>query len=38
MKVIQGKHKGTILKGFDINGTRPTSKRISFCYDTKRYL
>ncbi len=41
MKVIQGKHKGTILKGFDINGTRPTMdrvKRISFCYDTKRYL
>ena len=28
MKVIQGKHKGTILKGFDINGTRPTMDRV----------
>ena len=28
MKVIQGKHKGTILKGFDIDGTRPTMDRV----------
>lgn len=28
MKVIQGKHKGTVLKGFDINGTRPTMDRV----------
>ena len=26
MKVIQGKHKGTILKGFDINPSAPASK------------
>lgn len=28
MRVIQGKHKGTILKGFDIDGTRPTMDRV----------
>lgn len=28
MKVIQGKHKGTILKGFEIDGTRPTMDRV----------
>ncbi len=28
MKVIQGKYKGTVLKGFDINGTRPTMDRV----------
>lgn len=28
MKIIQGKHKGTILKGFDIDGTRPTMDRV----------
>ena len=28
MKVIQGKHKGTVLKGFEINGTRPTMDRV----------
>ena len=28
MKIIQGKYKGRILKGFDINGTRPTMDRV----------
>lgn len=28
MKVISGKYKGRILKGFDINGTRPTMDRV----------
>lgn len=28
MKIIQGKHKGTILKGFEIDGTRPTMDRV----------
>lgn len=28
MKIIQGKYKGTILKGFDIAGTRPTMDRV----------
>lgn len=28
MKIIQGKYKGIILKGFDINGTRPTMDRV----------
>ena len=28
MKIISGKYKGRILKGFDINGTRPTMNRI----------
>lgn len=28
MKVIQGKYKGVILKGFDIKGTRPTMDRV----------
>lgn len=28
MKIIQGKYKGTILKGFDIVGTRPTMDRV----------
>lgn len=28
MKVIQGKHKGTVLKGFEIDGTRPTMDRV----------
>lgn len=28
MKVISGKYKGKILKGFDIEGTRPTMDRV----------
>lgn len=28
MKVISGKYKGRVLKGFDINGTRPTMDRV----------
>ncbi len=28
MKIISGKYKGKILKGFNINGTRPTMDRI----------
>ena len=28
MKVITGKYKGKTLKGFDINGTRPTMDRV----------
>lgn len=28
MRVISGKYKGKILKGFDIDGTRPTMDRI----------
>ena len=28
MKVIQGKYKGISLKGFDIDGTRPTMDRV----------
>lgn len=28
MKIISGKYKGRILKGFDINGTRPTMDRV----------
>lgn len=28
MKIISGKYKGRILKGFDINGTRPTMERV----------
>ena len=28
MKIISGKYKGKILKGFDINGTRPTMDRV----------
>jgi 16S rRNA (guanine(966)-N(2))-methyltransferase RsmD len=28
MRVISGKYKGKILKGFDINGTRPTMDRV----------
>lgn len=28
MKIIQGKYKGTVLKGFDIDGTRPTMDRV----------
>ena len=28
MKIIQGKYKGIVLKGFDIDGTRPTMDRV----------
>lgn len=28
MKVISGKYKGRVLKGFDIDGTRPTMDRV----------
>lgn len=28
MKIISGKYKGKVLKGFDINGTRPTMDRV----------
>lgn len=28
MKIISGKYKGRLLKGFDINGTRPTMDRV----------
>ncbi len=28
MKIISGKYKGRILKGFDIDGTRPTMDRV----------
>ena len=28
MKIISGKYKGRILKGFDIFGTRPTMDRV----------
>ena len=28
MKIIQGKYKGRVLKGFDIEGTRPTMDRV----------
>ena len=28
MKIISGNYKGRILKGFDINGTRPTMDRV----------
>lgn len=28
MKIISGKYKGRILKGYDINGTRPTMDRV----------
>ncbi len=28
MKIISGKYKGRILRGFDINGTRPTMDRV----------
>ena len=28
MKVISGKYKGRVLKGFDITGTRPTMDRV----------
>jgi 16S rRNA (guanine966-N2)-methyltransferase len=28
MKIISGKYKGRVLKGFDINGTRPTMDRV----------
>lgn len=28
MKIISGKYKGRIIKGFDINGTRPTMDRV----------
>ena len=28
MRVISGKYKGKLLKGFDINGTRPTMDRV----------
>lgn len=28
MKIISGKYKGRALKGFDINGTRPTMDRV----------
>ena len=28
MKIIQGKYKGRVLKGFDIDGTRPTMDRV----------
>ncbi|MEG0826377.1 MAG: 16S rRNA (guanine(966)-N(2))-methyltransferase RsmD [Bacilli bacterium] len=28
MRVISGKYKGNIIKGFDINGTRPTMDRV----------
>ena len=28
MRVISGKYKGRIIKGFDINGTRPTMDRV----------
>ncbi len=28
LKIISGKYKGRILKGFDINGTRPTMDRV----------
>ena len=28
MKIISGKYKGRVLKGFDIKGTRPTMDRV----------
>lgn len=28
MKIISGKYKGRVLKGYDINGTRPTMDRV----------
>ena len=28
MKIISGKYKGRVLKGFDITGTRPTMDRV----------
>lgn len=28
MRIISGKYKGRVLKGFDINGTRPTMDRV----------
>ena len=28
MKIISGKYKGRVLKGFDIKGTRPTMNRV----------
>ena len=28
MKIISGKYKGRVLKGFDIVGTRPTMDRV----------
>ena len=32
MKVISGKYKGRVLKGFDIEGTRPTMDRVKESY------